>query len=133
MNLIKEIIGEERMKCDKCGIAILAGEERDYHGKTFCEDCYMIALSPIKTCDPWAVHSATNFEKFAGDTKQLTEVQSAILRILKSYGSMEPTTLLEKLGSNMELADLQREFSTLRHMEKVKGEKQDDKVLWRLW
>jgi hypothetical protein len=93
----------------------------------------MIALSPIKTCDPWAVHSATNFEKFAGDTKQLTEVQSAILRILKSYGSMEPTTLLEKLGSNMELADLQREFSTLRHMEKVKGEKQDDKVLWRLW
>jgi hypothetical protein len=33
----------------------------------------------------------------------------------------------------MELADLQRKVSTLRHMEKVKGTKQDDKVLWRLW
>lgn len=121
------------MKCDKCKVTIASGEERDHQSQTFCEDCYMIALSPIKTCDPWAVHSAKNFEKFAGNTKQLTQVQSAILQILKTDGAMEPTTLLAKLGSNMELTDLQREFSTLRHMEKVKGEKQDQIVLWRLW
>jgi hypothetical protein len=63
----------------------------------------MIALSPTNTCDPWTVHSAKNFEKFAGDTKQLTEVQLAILQILKNDGAMEPTTLSEKLGQNMEL------------------------------
>ena len=74
----------------------------------------MVALSPIKTCDPWAVHSAKNFEKFAGDTKQLTQAQSAILQILKTDGPMEPETLLKRFGHNMELADLQREFSTLR-------------------
>ena len=121
------------MKCDKCGITITSGDERAHQDSTFCEDCYMVALSPIKTCDPWAVHSAKNFEKFSGDTKQLTQAQSAILQILKTDGPMEPETLLKRLGHNMELADLQREFSTLRHMEKVKGEKQGQRVLWRLW
>jgi hypothetical protein len=121
------------MKCDKCGIAITAGDERDHHDGTLCEDCYMIALSPIKTCDPWAVHSAKSFEKFTGNTKQLTQVQTEILELLQAHGAMEPETLLKRLGHNMELADLQREFSTLRHMEKVKGEKQGQSVLWRLW
>ena len=45
---------------------------------------------------------------------------------------MEPAMLLGKLGGNIQLEDLQREFSTLRHMEKVKGEKQGQNVLWRL-
>jgi hypothetical protein len=121
------------MKCDKCGTAIASGEERDHHDQTLCEDCYMVALSPMKTCDPWAVHSAKNFEKFASDTTQLTQVQSAILQILKTDGEMEPTTLLERLGRNMQLDELQREFSTLRHMEKARGEKQGQKILWRLW
>lgn len=121
------------MKCDRCENTIAANEENIHQDKILCEDCYMIALSPIKTCDPWAVHSAKNFEKYAGDTKQLTEIQSAILKTLKNAGSLEPSELLEKLGSNMELSELQREFSTLRHMEKVKGEKQGEKVLWRLW
>jgi hypothetical protein len=93
----------------------------------------MVALSPMKTRDPWAVHSAKNFEKFASDTTQLTQVQSAILQILKTDGEMEPTTLLERLGRNMQLDELQREFSTLRHMEKARGEKQGQKILWRLW
>ena len=121
------------MNCDKCGINIASGDERDHQNQNYCEDCYMVALSPMKTCDPWAVHSAKNFEKYAGETKHLTQVQSEILRILKAEGSMEPATLLKELGGNIQLDDLQREFSTLRHMEKVKGEKQGQKVLWRLW
>ena len=121
------------MKCDKCGIAIASGDERDHHDRTLCGDCYMVALSPMKTCDPWAVHSAKSFEKHTGNTKQLTQVQTEILQILHSLGAMEPETLLKRLGHNIELVDLQREFSTLRHMEKVKGEKQGQKVLWRLW
>jgi hypothetical protein len=121
------------MKCDKCGVAIADGDERDHRGQTFCEDCYMVALTPIKTCDPWAVHCAKNFEDFAGGTKHLTQVQSEILQILKTEGAMEPAQLLEKLGGPLQLTDLQREFATLRHMEKVRGEKQGQKVLWRLW
>ena len=121
------------MKCNKCGVTIATGDERNHQDQILCEDCYMVALSPLKTCDPWAVHSAKNFEKFAGDGKQLTPVQSKILQILKVDGPIEPEMLLEKLGGNMQLTDLQRDFSTLRHMEKVKGEKQGQKVLWKLW
>ncbi len=121
------------MKCQTCGGAIDPGEEREHHDKIICEDCYMVALSPMKTCDPWAVHSAKSFEKFTGETKQLTQVQEKILQILRQDGAMEPDTLLEKLGSNMQFSDLQREFATLRHMEKVRGQKSDGGVLWRLW
>ena len=121
------------MNCDKCGITMASGEERNHHDRTLCEDCYMVALSPIKTCDPWAVHSAKSFEKFAGNTKQLSQIQTNILKILHVHGAMEPENLLKWLDHNMELTDLQREFSTLRHMEKVIGEKQGQKVLWRLW
>ena len=53
------------MKCDKCEATITSGDERDHQGRTYCEDCYMVALSPLKTCNPWAVHSAKNFENMA--------------------------------------------------------------------
>ena len=121
------------MKCDKCGNAITSGDEHNHHDQTLCEDCYIIALSPIKTCDPWAVHCAKSFENMTGNTQQLTKIQAEMLEMLKTHGAMEPETLLQMLGHNMQLADLQREFSTLRHMEKVKGEKRGQQVFWRLW
>lgn len=121
------------MKCEKCGVVIISGDERYHQSLMLCEDCYMIALSLIKTCDPWAVHSAKQFEIFAGNAKQLTQVQAEILQILRETGAIEPELLREKIGGDMQFADLQREFSILRHMEKVKGEKQGQKILWRLW
>jgi hypothetical protein len=63
----------------------------------------------------------------------MTRIQAEILQILKTEGAMEPATLLGKLGGNLQLVDLQREFSILRHMEKVKGEKRGQDILWRLW
>ena len=121
------------MKCDTCGVAIASGDEREHHGRRFCEDCYMVVLSPLKTCDPWAVHSAKQYEKFAGNTKQLTQIQSEILQILKAEGAIAPLALLGKLTGNMQLIDLQREFSILRHMEKARAEKRDEDIVWRLW
>lgn len=121
------------MKCAKCDVAIVPGDVRNHHNRILCEDCYIVALSPMKTCDPWAVHSAKNFEKIAGDTKQLTQIQTEILQILKTQGAIQPETLRESIGHSMDLADLRHEFSTLRHMEKVRAEKQGDKILWRLW
>ena len=93
----------------------------------------MEVLSPMKTCDPWAVHSATTYEKHAGKNRTLTPNQSKMLELLKEKGAMEPKQLLAKMGSNLTLKDLEREFATLRHMEKARGEKQGDKLLWRLW
>lgn len=110
-----------------------SSEAREHHRQILCEDCYMVALSPMKTCDPWAVHSAKSFEKLASNPTQLTQVQATILQILKEDGAMEPEILLEKMGGKLQLAELHREFATLRHMEKARGEKQGEKIVWRVW
>ena len=121
------------MKCDNCNKVLASGEERDHLGRTLCEDCYMDVLSPLRTCDPWAVHSAKSFEKFSGGVVTLTPIQSEILDILRETGGIEPSALLQQLGGRLTLEELQREFSALRHMEKARGEKQGDRILWCVW
>lgn len=121
------------MKCDRCSATIQPGEEREHLGQTLCEDCYMDALSPVRTCDPWAVYCAKSLEKLSGGPEALTPVQAEILSILKETGGLEPLALLRRLGGKLTPRDLEREFSTLRHMEKVRADKQGDRVVWRLW
>ena len=84
------------MECASCHAKIEAGDEKQHLGQTLCEDCYMDALSPVKTCDPWAVHSAKSFEKHAESAPTLTPIQSEILSILKETGGIEPQALLAK-------------------------------------
>jgi hypothetical protein len=93
----------------------------------------MDALSPVRSCDPWAVHSAKSFERHTGETVQLTPAQSEILRILKEEGPMALPRLLERLGGGPTIKELEREFAVLRHMEKVRGEKRQDGIVLRLW
>ena len=121
------------MKCNRCGSAIEPGEEREHLGQIICEDCYMDVLSPVRTCDPWAVYSAKSFEKHSGGTLTLTPIQSKILSILKETGGIEPTALLRQLGDKLTPKELEREFAALRHMEKARGEKQGDRIVWRSW
>jgi hypothetical protein len=118
------------MECQKCGQAIEAGEERELHAMTLCEDCYLDALSPVKTCDPWAVHSAKRLEQL-GTGGQLTDLQQKILALLKESGLVKPEFLCRKLSIPYE--ELEREFASLRHMEKVRGEKVDGEIFIRLW
>ena len=121
------------MKCDACRTAISPGEEREHFGKILCEDCYIEALSPMKPCDPWAVHSAKTFEEYAGGNSTLTPLQMEILEILKTQGPMTSAALQKILKNKPELSDLQREFASLRHMEKARAEKNGDQVLWQIW
>ena len=108
------------MKCARCETSIIEGEEREHLGRILCEDCYMDTLSPAKTCDPWAVHSAKSFGKNLGGKFELTELQRKILEILKETGGAPPEHLVERL--NISPMDLEREIAALRHMEKVRGE-----------
>jgi len=58
--------GERRRlgyECERCGSRIHEGEEREHSGQVLCEDCYMDRLSPPRTCDPWAVHTARSFKE----------------------------------------------------------------------
>ena len=121
------------MECDLCHAEIEPGEEKHHLGQTLCEDCYMDALSPLKTCDPWAVHAAKSYEKHTESDLIVTPIQSEILLILKETGGIEPQALLEKLKAKLTQKELEREFATLRHMEKARGEKLGDRLVWRLW
>jgi len=119
------------MKCARCESSIPEGEGREHLGRMLCEDCYMDALSPAKTCDPWAVHSAKSFGKETGGKFDLTEMQRKILEILNETGGAPPEHLVERL--NISPMDLEREIAALRHMEKVRGELRGGKKYIRLW
>ena len=119
------------MKCERCHDVIPEGEEREHYGRVLCEDCYMDVLSPLKACDPWAVHSAKSFSKDERYVLNLNENQQKILDILKEKEPMEIKSLLEAL--RIKETDLERELATLRHMGKVRGELRNGKRMIRLW
>ena len=119
------------MQCDKCGDPIAPGEDREYSGQILCEDCYMDVLSPARSCDPWAVHSAKTLKEQGGQEIQINDLQAKILEILKQTGGLELPVLAERLG--IKPAELEREIASLRHMEKVRGALQEGKKVIRLW
>ena len=119
------------MKCDGCSQKINSNEAREHFGRYLCEDCCMDALSPARTCDPWAVHSARSLAKSKGGTLELNERQQQILRILKETGGTEPEDVIRKLKINP--ADLEREVAPLRHMEKIRGELRNGRKFLVLW
>ncbi|MFH1134720.1 MAG: hypothetical protein V1816_01395 [Pseudomonadota bacterium] len=108
------------MKCNRCGDEIETGEERDYAGRTLCEDCYMDALSPSRTCDPWAVYSARGCLEGNDGPPVLNPLQVRILAILRETGGIEPPLLVERL--QVKSSEVEREIAALRHMEKLGGE-----------
>lgn len=119
------------MNCQRCGDEIETGEEREHFGRTLCEDCYMDALSPARTCDPWAVHSAKSFPQDGALGPQLNPTQAKIIDILKETGGIEPGNLVERL--KIKPTDLERELAALRHMERIRGELREGRRFIRLW
>ena len=119
------------MKCEKCNETISEGDERDFHGRTICEDCYLDTLSPAKACDPWAVFCAKSFADNNDTPPALSDNQSKILNLLKETGGSEVNTISERLS--IKPADLERDIATLRHMEKLRGELKNGTKIIRLW
>jgi len=119
------------MECDRCHAIIAQGEDRELHGRAFCEDCYIDAMSPAKACDPWAVYSAASFSRRHGSDVAITETQSKILQLLEETGGAEPAVLSARLG--IQPSDLEREVATLRHMEKLRAELRDGRKVLCAW
>ena len=118
-----------KMECEKCRDQIEPGDEREMHGRVLCEDCYMDAMSPARSCDPWAVHSAKSFQKETG--AQISPLQTKILEYLRESGGAEFPWIVERL--QIKPADLERELAALRHMEKIRAELREGKKFIRLW
>ena len=119
------------MKCERCDVIIENGEDMKLHGRMLCEDCYIDLLSPVKACDPWAVHSAKTLLKEQGHELQLNQLQQKILELLREQGPIQPGELSGFLQEKE--ADIERVLASLRHMEKVRGELRDGKRYVRLW
>jgi hypothetical protein len=119
------------MECERCKDIIESGEEREYAGRVLCEDCYMDALSPSKTCDPWAVHSAKKLAEQTGTAPELNPLQKQILEYLQETGGVEPREIAERF--QIKPSELEREIAALRHMEKIRGELREGRKIVKPW
>ena len=116
------------MLCEKCKIEISAGDEMSLHGKTVCEDCYILGVQPPKTCDVAAVYGATLHRKMSGQTgtEGLTDLQKRIYDFVQEKGKATREDIAEHLATPW--PDLEREFSVLRHCELLKGSKEGSTI-----
>jgi hypothetical protein len=116
--------------CQKCGTGIEPGEMHEYAGRQLCEDCYMEALSPVRTCDPWAVHTAKSLKDLPGG-HDLSPKQQQLYDLVKERGEIP----IPEAAAALDLTEdeLRREFAALRHMEKLRACKKDDLVCLTLF
>ena len=119
------------MECDRCQATIEDGEERELNGQCLCEDCYMDALSPARSCDPWAVHSAKKLAETGSGVLQTSPIQSKILALLEETGGEEPGVIGDRL--QIPASEFQREIAALRHMEKIRATMREGKKIITLW
>lgn len=127
----RDVEGVRGMKCERCGESIPTGEDMDYYGETLCEECTMRALSPARACDPWAVRSAQNLSQLDDDYSAMSETQTKILQVLKETGGATAEFVAQQLKISQ--VELEREFATLRHMEKVRGQMRNGRKIICLW
>ncbi len=118
------------MKCETCNKTFDSEEMREHLGRNLCEDCYMDALTPDMSCDPWAVLNARACTGEEELPHIINETQAHILNFLEKSGGAEPSTMASEL--KIDLPELLRELAVLRHMEKIRSEFRKGKQLYRM-
>jgi len=114
--------------CANCG-ASLAGEDNYRHnGKSLCEDCFLDSQTISRTCDPWAVYTASRTGEQQG---ALTPMQEEIMHRIKTQGPMAVLHLCREVGITPQ--DLERDFTPLRHMQLLRAYRQDDQIFIALF
>lgn len=103
------------MQCTRCQAQMATDDSYEHAGETLCENCYMDALSPTRTCDPWAVYTA----KHAPDKSPASPAQHKIMDLLEKHGRVKAKVLMEETGLSPK--ELEREIATLRHMELLRA------------
>jgi hypothetical protein len=121
------------MNCENCGADLKNGESYPHGGRVLCDDCYMEAAHPVKTCDPFAVSSALSTRKQMGQvgTEGLTPLQTRIIRTIEEKGKITKEELSQLVGIKLE--ELEREFAVLRHCELARAHKEGSKIYLTKW
>lgn len=119
------------MRCEACNKTFDKEEMKEYLGRNICEDCHMDALSTTGSCDPWAIFNTRACVGEDGYPHIINETQAHILNFLEKCDGAEPDLIAKTL--KIDPADLKRELSVLRHMEKVRDEYKGGKRRFRIW
>jgi len=116
------------VKCERCGGEISNDESCQHLSQTLCEDCYIDLKYPAKTCDPWAVYSATRTRNSAGQTGAagLTDLQQALYDFVKGNSKVTREDLMRNF--NLSETEVQTQIAVLRHCELVRGQKEGSNV-----
>lgn len=77
------------------------------------------------------MRNAQTLSQLDEDYSTLSETQVKILQVLAETGGTAPEFVAQKL--EMSLVELEQEFATLRHMEKVCGQMRDGQKIICLW
>jgi len=116
------------MNCERCGDLLIEGEIYNHRGKNLCEDCYVGALQPPRSCDVAAVHLAKKHRELSDQTgtEGLADLQREIYNYIKLKGKLTRQELMEYF--KLPDWELEKQIAILRHCELVKGRKEADKV-----
>ena len=116
------------MECERCKQPIAEGEACNYCGKVLCEDCYIQAIEPLRTCDVAAVHSAKTHREMLGQTgtEGLMELQKNIYEYVKKHGKVTKPVLISTF--NLSALELDKQISILRHCELIKARKIENEI-----
>lgn len=116
------------MECSRCKERIPEDEACHLNGKILCEDCYVQAVEPLRTCDVGAVYSAKTHRAQAGQkgTDGLTELQKKIYLYVVEQGRRTR----EQICEDLEISPLEfdKQMTILRHCELLSGRKMEDGV-----
>lgn len=121
------------MICARCEDEIPDGEQCEHMGQILCEDCYIEAIEPPRTCDVTAVYSAKLARKMAGQegTEGLTELQKDIYEFIKDEGPVTHEQIMRKFS--LAKWQLEKKFATLRHCELVRGFRENGTIFVKIW
>jgi predicted transcriptional regulator len=100
--------------CEQCGAQTPEEDAHRHLGRLLCDDCCMEALSPAKSCDPWATYTASRLPE-----QQLNPRQERIMELLRGRGQATAGELGRAAG--LDQAALERELAALRHMELLRA------------
>ena len=116
------------MECEYCKQTIPEGESCNYIGKILCEDCYIQAVEPHRTCDVAAVHAATTHRALSGQTGTdgLTDLQKRIYEYVIKIGKATKQELC--VIFHLTALEMDVQMSIFRHCELLKGRKIDEVV-----
>jgi len=116
------------MKCESCQCDMPEDDVYIHRGVAMCEDCYMKALNPVNTCDPFAVRSAIGLRGNLGVKGEagLTPMQRNIFQFIRDMGKVKAPEVCSNF--NITEQDLNRIVATLRHCELVRGQKEGNNV-----